>query len=61
MTIRPLPDFLKMGDKELGFPHPSPEQRLRARMGMQEPERPMPEFVREIQSLTQNLLDSQGR
>jgi hypothetical protein len=46
MTIRPLPDFLKKGDKELGFPHPRPEQRLRARMGIPEPERPVPEFVK---------------
>lgn len=46
MTIRPLPDFLKNGDKELGFPHPSMEKRMRARMGYPEPERPVPEFVR---------------
>ena len=45
MTIRLLPDFLKKGDKELGFPHPSPQQRLRARMGMPEPEVSVPPFI----------------
>lgn len=51
MTIRHLPDFFKQGDKELCFPHPSPEQRLRARMGMPEPERPVPVFVRRTKSM----------
>jgi hypothetical protein len=48
MSIRHLPDFLKQGDKDLGFPHPTPEKRLRARMGYPEPERPEPEFVRKV-------------
>jgi len=38
MTIRPLPGFLKHGDKELGFPHPTTLKRLRAKMGIPEPE-----------------------
>lgn len=54
MPIRPLPDFLKKGDKELGFPHPNPDKpvlsevegRMRQMIGMGEPERPVPEFVR---------------
>ena len=47
MTIRPLPDFLKKGDKELGFPHPNPDKRMRQMIGMGEPELWMPPFVRE--------------
>ena len=45
MTNRPLPGFLKHGDKLLGFPHPSPLSRMRAMMGMGEPEVKVPEFV----------------
>ncbi len=46
MTIRPLPDFLKQGDKELGFPHPNPQKRMRQMIGMGEPELRLPPFVR---------------
>lgn len=49
MTIRYLPDFLKHGDKALGFPRPTPLRRMRSNMGMGEPERPVPEFVRSRQ------------
>ena len=45
MTIRPLPDFLKKGDKELGFPQPNPQKRMRQMIGMGEPELRMPPFV----------------
>ena len=45
MTNRPLPGFLKYGDKPLGFPHPTPLSRMRAMMGMGEPEVKVPEFV----------------
>jgi hypothetical protein len=40
MTIRPLPDFLKSGDRELGFPHPSPARRIRAIIGTATPDLP---------------------
>ena len=46
MTHRPLPNFLKQGDKALGFPHPTPEQRMRGMMGMPDRETPVPPFVR---------------
>jgi hypothetical protein len=45
MTTRPLPAFLKHGDKALGFPQPTPEKRLRAMMGMPEQEAPESAFV----------------
>lgn len=46
MTIRPLPDFLKPGDKELGFPRDTVEKRMRRLMGMPDPELPVPPFIR---------------
>ena len=45
MSIRPLPDFLKRGDKALGFPRPSPQAALRSKMGTAVPEPPLPPFV----------------
>ena len=45
MTARKLPGFLKHGDKPLGFPHPTPLGRMRAMMGMGEPEVKVPGFV----------------
>ena len=46
MTIRPIPDFLKSGNKELGFPHPNPQKRMRQMIGMGEQEGPLPPFVK---------------
>lgn len=50
MSIRLLPDFLKHGDKELGFPHPTPQAAMRSKMGTAVPEPPLPPFVRNKQT-----------
>ena len=47
MSVRPLPGFLKYGDKELGFPRVSPRDALRSKMGTAVAEPPVPPFVQD--------------
>jgi len=46
MTNRPLPDFLKHGDKPLGLPRETLEARMRRQLGMPPREIVDPPFIR---------------